>query len=489
MITQNIEDVVILADSNAIFLYVSPSIKKMFGFEPDELVGKKIFDFLYPDDLTNIVLPNFKKALLGEAFPSIEIRSRTKNGDYLWIECTLNVIKDVTGDVKFVVVCRNIGERKKAEQALRESEERYSKLSAAAFEGILISREGIILDANAQFLEFYKYQLDEILGKDAEMLVAPESRNLVKTNMLSGFESPYEFMGLRKDGTIFPIEVKAKSITYKGHPARVSAVQDITERKKNQEQLLILSSLFELANEAIYVSDLEGNIIHFNEVAHKQIGYSREEMAKLSIAEFSSPASSKFIKSRIQNILKNKTAVFEAEHMRKDKTVFPVEVSSRVIESNGTRLLLCVTRDISERKKAEKNLEIVNEKLRVVGQLTRHDVRNKLSVINGVSYIIKKKHPNDPELVQDIARVESAVNMSNRLLEFTKLYEAMGVEEQVVVDVKRCFDEAVALFHNLNNVEVANETDGLTAIADSLLRQVFYDLIDNSLKHGKKVTR
>ena len=173
MITQNIEDVVILADSNAVFLYVSPSIKKMFGFEPEELVGKKIFDFLYPDDLTNIVLPNFKKALLGEAFPSIEIRSRTKNGDYLWIECTLNVIKDVTGDVKFVVVCRNIGERKKAEQALRESEERYSKLSTAAFEGILISREGKILDANAQFLEFYKYQLDEILGKDAEMLVAP----------------------------------------------------------------------------------------------------------------------------------------------------------------------------------------------------------------------------------------------------------------------------------------------------------------------------
>ena len=174
--------------------------------------------------------------------------------------------------------------------------------------------------------------------------------------------------------------------------------------------------------------------------------------------------------------------------MRKDKTVFPVEVSSRVIESNGTRLLLCVTRDISERKKAEKNLAIVNEKLRVVGQLTRHDVRNKLSVINGVSYIIKKKHPNDPELVQDIARVESAVNMSNRLLEFTKLYEAMGIEEQVVVDVKRCFDEAVALFHNLNHVKMANETDGLTAIADSLLRQVFYDLIDNSLKHGKKVT-
>lgn len=148
----------------------------------------------------------------------------------------------------------------------------------------------------------------------------------------------------------------AKSINYKGAPARVSAVLDITKRKMNEEQLRIFSSLFELASDAIFVSDLDGRIIYFNEVTHKQVGYSREEMAKLTLFEFCSPEAAKLVKSRIKKILETHTAVFESEHMRKDKTVFPVEVSSRVIDSGGVKLVLNVARDISERKKAEEAL-------------------------------------------------------------------------------------------------------------------------------------
>lgn len=79
--------------------------------------------------------------------------------------------------------------------------------------------------------------------------------------------------------------------------------------------------------------------------------------------------------------------------------------------------------------------------------------------------------------------------MSNRLFDFTSLYEKIGGQTQTEVDVKRCFDEAVALFPNMGNIQVINELQGLVVVADSLLRQIFYNLIDNSIKHGKVVTQ
>ena len=85
--------------------------------------------------------------------------------------------------------------------------------------------------------------------------------------------------------------------------------------------------------------------------------------------------------------------------------------------------------------------------------------------------------------------IDSAVALSNRLFDFTSLYEKIGGQAQTEIDVKRCFDEAVALFPNMSGIQVINDSLGLVVVADSLLRQIFYNLIDNSLKHGKVVTQ
>jgi PAS domain S-box-containing protein len=309
--------------------------------------------------------------------------------------------------------------------------------------------------------------------------------------MLSGFEGPYEFLALRKDGSSFPVEVRAKSINYKGAPARVSAVLDITDRKKQEEQVRILSSLFELASDAIFVSDTEGKIVYFNEATYKTASYTKEEMAKLSLYEFCSPNITHLIKTRIQMILENKSAVFESEHMRKDKSLIPCEVSARIIESNGSKLILNVARDITDRKKAEAGLAAVDEKLRVVGKLTRHDVRNKLTTISSNTYLLRKRFGSNPEIVKHLDSIDSAVALSHRLFDFTSLYEKIGGQTQMEINVKRCFDEAVALFPNssISGIRVINDSAGLVVVADSLLRQIFYNLIDNSLKHGKVVTQ
>jgi signal transduction histidine kinase len=124
-----------------------------------------------------------------------------------------------------------------------------------------------------------------------------------------------------------------------------------------------------------------------------------------------------------------------------------------------------------------------------VGGLTRHDVRNKLSAITGNIYLGKKKLADHPEVLQSFKDMDSACEQIVRIFEFAKDYERLGVEELTYVDMEKIVDEAVSLFPNLLGIRISNGCRGLVVLADSLLRQLFYNLIDNTLKYGGKATQ
>jgi len=132
-------------------------------------------------------------------------------------------------------------------------------------------------------------------------------------------------------------------------------------------------------------------------------------------------------------------------------------------------------------------IQELNEKLRVVGDLTRHDIRNKLSSVTGYAYILKKKHADEADVVDGLVRMEQAVKDSMKIFDFAKLYEQLGVEELTTVDVEAKINEAATLFSgSLPNI--INDCHGLTVLADSFLRQMFYNLIDNTRKYGQKTS-
>jgi PAS domain S-box-containing protein len=119
-----------------------------------------------------------------------------------------------------------------ADHALRRSEERFRNLAAAAFEGLGISEGGKIIDVNDQLAQMLGYTREELLGQQVSLMVAPESRKDVADAMSQGREGPYEHLALRKDRTVFEAEVRAKTILWGGRLVRVTAVRDITERKR-----------------------------------------------------------------------------------------------------------------------------------------------------------------------------------------------------------------------------------------------------------------
>lgn len=136
-----------------------------------------------------------------------------------------------------IVVTYDMTERRKAVEALENSERRFRSLSEASLEAIVFMEDGVIVDANEALGRLFGYEGEDLRGRPATDFIVPELRNVSKEKVRTCAEGAYETMGLRKDGSVLPIEVNAREYTYEGKKLRISAVRDLTDRKKIEKQL------------------------------------------------------------------------------------------------------------------------------------------------------------------------------------------------------------------------------------------------------------
>jgi len=152
---------------------------------------------------------------------------------------------------------KRVSELKRAEVSLQAREEKSRAFSEAASEAIFLSEKGICLGQNLAAEKMFGYTPSEVIGMTGTDWIAPESREMVRNNMLSGYEKLYEAIALRKDGATFPAEIQGKIICYQGREIRVTSLCDITERvlaeKALRESEEKYRSLVESAQDSIYV--------------------------------------------------------------------------------------------------------------------------------------------------------------------------------------------------------------------------------------------
>jgi diguanylate cyclase (GGDEF)-like protein/PAS domain S-box-containing protein len=202
------------------------------GMSLETLVDKTIQE-IFGEEGLGLVQGHYRKAFSGE-----EVRFELPMGELAYEINAAPLHTDEDGEVRTIIaVARNITERKRAEEALRESEERLHVLADSAFEGILITDEGVILEVNRALTDMFGYEASDVLGRSTMEFVAPEHRDLVQKKIASGSEEPYEVLGVRKDGTLLDLEVRGRAYRYRGSRVRVTAVRDITERKKAEKRL------------------------------------------------------------------------------------------------------------------------------------------------------------------------------------------------------------------------------------------------------------
>ena len=212
---------------------------RIYGYEPGEVPAsyESFMERVHPLDrqLVNNVM---EEAFTNRKPVDTELRIIRKDRQERIVHSQAEVHLDSIGNpIKIVGVVHDITERKRIMAALEDREERMRTLSKATFEGVVISNNGICVDANRQMAEMTGYGLDELVGMDIRELAVPEDRELVESRVSSGSEEPYEARVLCKDGTIKFVEAHAQMMTIKGERLRVAAVRDTTDRKKAEEEL------------------------------------------------------------------------------------------------------------------------------------------------------------------------------------------------------------------------------------------------------------
>lgn len=245
-LAENIREVFWLTtpDKKELF-YVSPAYAEIWGRTCQSLYEdpKSFTDAIHRDD-RHRVLDSFAEQIDGDY--EIEYRIVQPNGSIRWIWTRAFPIKNESGEVvRIAGISEDLSERKRAEEALRESDERFRLFSKLSVDAIHIHEKGRLLDHNQRSAEMFGYDSDEMMGRDVIKLTVPEDREIVLARIEAGDESPYEARGVRKDGSVFPVEIYPQNITLEGRQVRVAVIRDISERKRAEEEIRRLNEELE----------------------------------------------------------------------------------------------------------------------------------------------------------------------------------------------------------------------------------------------------
>jgi two-component system cell cycle sensor histidine kinase/response regulator CckA len=466
-LVENASDLVYKTDKTGNFTFLNRAAFFISGYEEGELVGKPYTKVIRPD-LRDQAIKHFGRQFVRKIHNTyFELPIITKDGREVWIgQNTQLIVEDgqVTG---FQALARDITERKRAEQALQESEERFRQLSSLASEGIMIHEGGVILDANQAFAELAGYsKADNLIGKNGVEIISftAESRQRIIDSLRTGSTKTFEVELVKSDGSILSAETHGKEINYRRRQASLVSMRDITERKQaeaqreaalealresEERQQLILATL----PIAIYTSPLDPAIdtSWVSGDVEKVTGFTIEQYLAAKdfwrnrlhaddrervLAAYKDPAAGDEIVLEYRWLCKNGNYKWFHDRTIKKRT------------QQGMRYFGIIL-DITERKQAEEEKRILEERLQwaekmeAIGTLAggiAHDFNNLLQGIQGYVSLsllnLDPAHPNYERFKRIEAQVQSGADLTSQLLGFARggRYESKPTDMNDIIE-------------------------------------------------------
>lgn len=355
---------------NDLITYVNKSFCEMLGYCSEELTGSMASDLLVEQDKARMVDQHYQR-MEGKLAKTIDYTTLIhKNGKHVDIEFTASPIV-YEGMTASFISARDITERKRMQEKLEQSEQKYRYLIENARDGIIITQFGKFKFVNKAFCQMIGYTEEELLGKDFINTVADEDKQRLmdyhKLRMAGGQHNMiYEAKGVAKSGKITHFEINTSYIEYEGYPATFIILRDHTQQKALEQTLKAnerkYRKLFEAESDAIFLIEKEtGKILDANPAATRIYGYSHEEFLSLYNVDISAePDKTKYATANDSSFVPIRY------HKKKDQTVFAVEISAGLTELENKQVHIITARDITERLRMQSELSRSDMKYRTL---------------------------------------------------------------------------------------------------------------------------
>jgi PAS domain S-box-containing protein len=420
-------------DEQVRFTYCSPKLKGLLGYDPVEAIGKTPFDFNAPEEAERVRQLAGGIVMRKEPFHRLVDVKLHKDGHEVMVETSGVPIFRADGSLRgYRGITRDISERRQSEETLRKREATLKSIFRAAPTGIGLVVNRVFRQVNDRICEMLGYEREELVGKDARMVystdedykfVGAEKYRQIHEQGTGTVETRWK----RKDGGIINVLLSSTPIDPEDHSAGVTfTVLDITDRVRMLEALRLTQFSVDNLSEAAFWMGDDARFFYVNEAACRSLGYTHDELVGMSVHDIDPLFPESIWSDHWEEMKRKRTMVFESQHVRKDGTVFPVEISTNFLEFGGREFNFAFARDITDRKSLEAQL-LHAQKMEAVGRLAggvAHDFNNQLMVIEGYADMLLKDLAEDHPMHQPLQEVRRAGQrahvLTSQLLAFSR---------------------------------------------------------------------
>ena len=349
------------------YVDVNAEFERLMGYSREELIGHTVAEvgtWAQPADRQWVV----NELAQHRPIHNMEQRFRRKSGEVLDMLLSLERI-ELSGEPYLLGLLLDITDRKRAEQALRDSESRFAALFQASPAAIILSSlDGRIVDVNQEFERALGYTRAEAVGqmvRDLNLWTAPEERErLLRQLQARGALVNVEVHYRRKSGDIMPALISMQTVTLAGQPYLLTLALDNTERKQAEERLRFQAGLLAAVGQAVIATDPQGRIVYWNHMAEKLYGWTADEVRDQSTARLTPDSADRApAKTIIALVRAGQTWSGEWTMRRRDGSTFPAAVTDTPYydEQGVLAGIIGMSSDISERKQREREMEAIGQ--------------------------------------------------------------------------------------------------------------------------------
>ncbi|MFA6331842.1 MAG: PAS domain S-box protein [Methanoregula sp.] len=492
---------ILIVDLQGTILFANKAAARTIEIDGGEadLAGRNVMEFIAPESRPD-VMRDFAEVARGHDAYLVQYQVITSKGNRIFVE---SIGKTVTyaGKTADLLSIRDITGRRIAEDALKESEEKYRLLIDSSQDPIFsFYPDGTYRYVNQAFAEGVGKPVDQITGRkiwDVFPRDEAEKRFSVLSSVFStGVGRQFEVRVPRSDGdryyvtSVVPIRDKKGAVT-----SAICSSKEITDRKRAEQAVQESEEkyrlLIENSHDIIYTMTPAGDFLFISPSVTTLLGYPVPEMVGKNIRQFIHPEDMprclEILKTTIDRGIPQQEVEYRIRYAdgswrwHVSKTVPLRDKTGTITGFEG------ISSDISGRKRAEDALRQANQKLSLLSGITRHDIKNQLLILRSYLTLMETMHP-DAGVRDYLRKVDDSAQRINTMIQFTKDYDEIGVRAPSWQDIHALVNTA-AMQVPLGRIVVKNILPSrMEVFADPLIAKVFYNLMDNAVRYGGKIT-